>query len=462
MIAPGVNSRILFVAENHAVHAGFREVLTRARNTGRTEDAAAESSGDATSSLSVPDLDIDSAYSSEQGVQRVTAARRDERPYAIALVDTQPLASAPGLATIRALLAADDALQIVLCVAHGDCGLEDILLQLAATGRVTLLRMPFAIAETWLLTRSLLDKWWLTHDTQGRSQRQADQLANTRRVMVIIESCLDELESTHDELCDHASLLMRHLEQRQAEIAGTRDLTMFALAQLADSRDPETGEHLLRMRAYAQLLAEHLSTNGPYVDEIDRKFLADFYRSTPLHDIGKVGIPDQTLLKPGALTHEEFEIMKRHTIIGADALEKAAQRSSFGDFLKMAAVIARSHHEKFDGTGYPDGLRGNSIPLCARITAVADVFDALTSARVYKDAMPCEEARRLIIAQASRHFDPAVVAAFVACYDEFLTVKAMIDKDRAVPGRATVRSVPPLPLIEPEPLLGNFAMLATI
>jgi len=234
---------------------------------------------------------------------------------------------------------------------------------------------------------------------------------------------------------------------------------MFALAQLADSRDPETGEHLLRMRAYSQLLAEHLSEHGPYVHEIDREFLAEFYRSTPLHDIGKVGIPDQILLKPGPLQRDEFEIMKRHTIIGAEALEKAARQSNFGDFLNMAAIIARSHHEKFDGTGYPDGLSGPEIPLCARITAVADVFDALTSSRVYKDSMPCEEARELISSQSAQHFDPAVIDAFVACYDEFLKVKAVVDEGQVDPGAPVVCSPLPLPLIEPELLLENGPLL---
>jgi putative two-component system response regulator len=319
--------------------------------------------------------------------------------------------------------------------------------------------MPFDFAETWLLTTSLGDKWRLKHEMNGRLERQVEQLAHTRRMMSIIEGCLHELENTHDELREHSSQLTQRLEQRQVEIAGTRDLTMFALAQLADSRDPETGEHLLRMRAYSQLLAEHLSAHGNYTQEIDCDFLSEFYRSTPLHDIGKVGIPDQILLKPGPLAYDEFEIMKQHTIIGAEALEKAARQSSFGGFLKMAAVIARSHHEKFDGTGYPDGLRGKAIPLCARITAVADVFDALTSSRVYKDAMPCEDARAFIVAESERHFDPAVIEAFVACYDEFLKIKATVDAGQVVPGAPVDYSPLPLPLLEPVLLLENGPLL---
>jgi len=457
------NLRILIIDDNESIHTDFRAALARARNIGGALDTSMQLLlGEAPSPLPVAEFDIDSVYLGEQGLKLVEAAKQDERPYSLAFVDVQAAPNWTGIETTRALLAADDELQIVLFTAHLDDALEVILCQLAGTGRVILLKKPFGIAETWLLTTLLTDKWRLTHEMNGRLRVQSEQIANTRRVMSIIEACLDELEHTHDELRGHVSLLTQRLELRQEEITGTRDLTMFALAQLADSRDPETGEHLLRMRAYAQLLAEHLSKHGPYAREIDREFLAEFYRSTPLHDIGKVGIPDQILLKPGALTHDEFEIMKQHTIIGAEALENATKQSSFGDFLKMAAVIARSHHEKFDGTGYPDGLSGEAIPLCARITAAADVFDALTSARVYKDAMPCEKARELIISQSARHFDPAVIGAFVACYDEFLKVKAMVDEGPADPSTPVVRSHLTLPSFEPEPLLGNLSLLPTL
>ncbi len=459
--------RILIIDGDESTHAEFRALTARAPNSCGVIDASTQLPLYETSTLSpAPEFEIDSAYHAERGLELVKAAKQDERPYSLAFVDLQLPPSDNWLETTRELLAADDELQIVLCTANSDDALEANVCQLAGTGRVVLLKKPFDIATTWLLTLSLTDKWRLTHDVNGRLQQQAEQLANTRRVMFIIEGCLEELEHTHEELRAHAALLTQRLEQRQEEVAGTRDLTMFALAQLADSRDPETGEHLLRMRAYSQLLAEHLSKPGPYVHEIDHEFLAEFYRSTPLHDIGKVGIPDQILLKPGPLAGDEFEIMKRHTIIGAEALEKAARQSSFGGFLTMAAVIARSHHEKFDGSGYPDGLSGNTIPLCARITAVADVFDALTSSRVYKDAMPCEEARELIIAESGRHFDPAVIDAFVACYDEFLKVKASVDEGQVDSSEPIVCSPPPL--LEPElllengPLLGYMSPLATL
>ncbi|HUG68641.1 MAG TPA: HD domain-containing phosphohydrolase [Pirellulaceae bacterium] len=463
MAALDANRRVLIIDDDESIHDDLCAALAGCPRTYRGRDVSQQlSSGDSASGTPIPQLGIDSAYQGEAGLELVKTAKAGGLPYSLAFVDARLTPGWDGIETTRALLAADDALQVVICMAHPDNSLEEILCEFADTGRVVLLRKPFDITEACLLATSLTDKWRLTHETNGRLQRQCDQISNTRRVMSIMQSCLDELERERDELRRHASLLTQRLEQRQMEIAGTRDLTMFALAQLADSRDPETGEHLLRMRAYAQLLAEHLSKTGPYVCKIGRQFLAEFYRSTPLHDIGKVGIPDQILLKPGALTHEEFEIMKQHTIIGSEALEKAAKQSKFGGFLKMGAVIARSHHEKFNGTGYPDGLRGQDIPLCARITTVADVFDALTSTRVYKEAMPCKDARKFILSQSGQQFDPAAIAAFTACYDEFLTVKAAVDEGDVDPGTPIFRDSPSIPLIESESLLGGLAMQTTL
>jgi PAS domain S-box-containing protein len=215
------------------------------------------------------------------------------------------------------------------------------------------------------------------------------------------------------------------LEAAQRQLMATRDVSVFALAKLAESRDPETGEHLERMRTYAQLLAEQLRRAGPYVDQIDDTFLEDLFRSSPLHDIGKVGIPDSVLLKPGRLTADEFEVMKRHTLIGADTLESALQHTGHGGFLQMAAGIARWHHERFDGSGYPDKLAGQNIPLAARIVALADVYDALTSPRVYKSAYDPRLAREMIEAESGRHFDPVVVDAFRVCYPDFLRCQGL-------------------------------------
>ena len=156
----------------------------------------------------------------------------------------------------------------------------------------------------------------------------------------------------------------------------SRDVTIFSLAKLAESRDEETGAHVERMREYCRVIAEHLAQQEKFCDAIDGVFVQLIYASSPLHDVGKIGIPDRILLKPGPLTAAEVEIMKQHTVAGSMTLDFAIQTQPEARFLSMARDIARSHHERFDGGGYPDGLMGREIPLCARIVGLADVYDA--------------------------------------------------------------------------------------
>ena len=202
----------------------------------------------------------------------------------------------------------------------------------------------------------------------------------------------------------------------------TRDVAIFALARLAESRDPDTGAHLERVQSYSRSLAQRLATRPKFCQAIDAEFIRLIYLTSPLHDIGKVGVPDHVLLKPGRLTPEEFDIMKAHTLIGADTLQDALDRFPGVRFLEMARDIAATHHEHFDGRGYPRGLKAEQIPLCGRIVAVADVYDALTSKRVYKEVMPHESARDTICAASDTHFDPDVVSAFVDCEQEFVAI----------------------------------------
>jgi putative two-component system response regulator len=203
----------------------------------------------------------------------------------------------------------------------------------------------------------------------------------------------------------------------------TRDLTIFAMAKLAESRDPETGAHLERIREYCRILAEHLSRQVAFRDLVDDEYIQTLYLTSPLHDIGKVGIPDRVLLKPGPLTDDEFEVMKQHTVIGGRTLEAVRGAHSGATFLQMATDIAWSHHERFDGTGYPRGRAGEQIPLSARIVAVADVYDALTTKRVYKPAFEHSRARSLIFEGKGTQFDPAVVEAFCATDSRIVAVR---------------------------------------
>ena len=202
----------------------------------------------------------------------------------------------------------------------------------------------------------------------------------------------------------------------------TRDVVIFALAKLADSRDPETGAHLERVRSYSEALAKQLAQTAKYRDEIDPEFIRLIYLTSPLHDIGKVGIPDDVLLNPGRLTVEQFEVMKTHATLGAQTLEAALKEYPGAQFLRMARDIAATHHERYDGSGYPAGLAGTDIPLCGRIVALADVYDALISKRAYKDAFSHERACQIIVDSSGSHFDPDVVAAFLACEQQFVSI----------------------------------------
>lgn len=203
----------------------------------------------------------------------------------------------------------------------------------------------------------------------------------------------------------------------------TRDVAIFAMAKLAESRDVETGAHLERVMNYSRILAQQLPAMGRYVDEIDPEFVRLVYSTSPLHDIGKVGIPDGVLLKPGRLDDREFEIMKTHASIGAETLDAALRQFPAAKFLRIARDIAATHHERWDGTGYPAGLKGQDIPLCGRIVALADVYDALTSKRVYKNAFAHEVAKSIIVKDAGAHFDPAVVEAFLGAEQAFVDVR---------------------------------------
>ena len=199
----------------------------------------------------------------------------------------------------------------------------------------------------------------------------------------------------------------------------SRDIVIFSIANLAEERDSETGNQLHRIRRYSKILAETmLQTDNPPT-EITPFFIDNIVLTSPLHDIGKIGIPDFVLLKPGRLDDREFEIMKSHSTIGYQALSNALLKYPAAEYLLMSAEIAESHHEKFDGSGYPHGKKGTQIPLSARIVALADVYDALVSRRIYKNAFPHEVSKSIIIGGKGKHFDPIVVDAFEKCESFF-------------------------------------------
>jgi response regulator RpfG family c-di-GMP phosphodiesterase len=213
-----------------------------------------------------------------------------------------------------------------------------------------------------------------------------------------------------------------------------RSATILGLAKLAEYRDEGTGTHLERIREYARILAVQLSQNPKFNDRVDQQYIEDIYQSSILHDIGKVGTPDALLLKPGELNDEEFTIIKRHTIMGGNALKAIESQIEGKSFLAMGKEIAYNHHEKWDGSGYPRGLKAEAIPLSARIIAVADVYDALTTKRFYKEAYSHEKAKTMVIRLKGKHFDPDIVEAFIAIEAEFNRVrKEKLKEETAIP-----------------------------
>ncbi len=233
----------------------------------------------------------------------------------------------------------------------------------------------------------------------------------------------DEEEGYRQKLEEYSTELEDRVRQQLKELSSMHLATIFAMSKLAESRDPETGEHLERGREFVRILAEGLKSAGKHPELSDDGFVENLYNAMPLHDIGKVGIPDRILQKPGKLTEEEFDVMKLHSQMGADALRAVAQQHPGNAFVEVGVQIAESHHEKWDGSGYPHGMAGEEIPLAARIAAVVDVYDALTSKRCYKDAFSHKKSREIILEGRGTSFEPAIVDAFEARHDEFADVK---------------------------------------
>lgn len=248
-----------------------------------------------------------------------------------------------------------------------------------------------------------------------------------------------EVKQARDRLKSHNAWLEAEVKRRMSENLLIQDASLAAMAQLAETRDSDLGNHITRTQAYVETLARHLQHIPAHADILEEANLNRIVKAAPLHDIGKIGIPDHILLKPGKLTPEEWTIMQSHCLIGGNAIERAinatlthhsstTQREKPESlcFLEIAKEIALFHHEKWDGSGYPFGLREETIPLSARLMALADVFDALTTARVYKKAWPITEAADLIHQQRGKHFDPAVVDAFDAQLPAFIRIQQQL------------------------------------
>jgi putative two-component system response regulator len=228
------------------------------------------------------------------------------------------------------------------------------------------------------------------------------------------------LRRSHLQLRDRNRWLADEVRKATATVVEREQELILRLSKAAEFRDPETGAHIVRMARYSELIARRLGQSDEYCELI--------LKAAPMHDLGKLGIPDGILLKAGKLTDDEFQVMTRHPLIGYEILAKSESQ-----LIQFGAEIALSHHEKFDGTGYPHRLAGTAIPLCGRIVAVADVFDALTSERPYKSAWPVDKSRKLLEENSGSHFDPDCVAAFLAEWDAVLAIRAELADPAVVP-----------------------------
>ena len=262
-------------------------------------------------------------------------------------------------------------------------------------------------------------------EERGLTLGAADYITKPLKPRVVLARVRSqiELKRARDRLSDQNAFLEAEVARRMRENQLVQDASIHALARLAETRDNETGNHLLRTQEYVRRLGQLLRHHPRFASALDDHAIELLAKSAPLHDIGKVGIPDYILLKPGRLDSAEWEIMKTHAQIGAQSIERAERDADHPiEFLAVAKQIARYHHERWDGLGYPEGLAGDAIPLPARLMALADVFDALISKRVYKDAMPYTQARDMIVASRGKHLDPVVVDAFVSDFAAFCDI----------------------------------------
>jgi putative two-component system response regulator len=270
-------------------------------------------------------------------------------------------------------------------------------------------------------------------EARGLAMGAADYITKPLRPPIVLARVRTQLQlrDAREALRERNVELEAEVARRTAENQRVQDVSIRALARLAETRDPETGNHLRRTQEYVRLLARRLQAHARFAGHLDDRTIDLLAKSANLHDIGKVGIPDHVLLKPGKLDRGEWDIMKTHAALGAEAIEQAERDDTLDgegnaahpvEFLRLAKEIAHWHHEMWDGHGYPDGLAGEAIPVSARLMALADVFDALISRRVYKEPMSFERARAIIENGRGRHFDPDMVDAFLASYDDFVAI----------------------------------------
>ncbi len=343
---------------------------------------------------------------------------------------------------VRAATSGERALQLAAHAPPPDLILLDVMMPgMDGYAVLTALRRDPATQDIPVIFITALDA--ALDEEYGLKLGAADYITKPIRPAIVLARVLTQLENkqARDLLKNRNDWLAAEVDRRMHDNELIQDASLHALAVLAETRDTDTGNHIQRTQSYVALLVESLGREADCAAQLAGDLARSIVRAAPLHDIGKVGIPDHILRKPGKLTTEEYRVIQAHSHIGGDAIEVAMRRVKEADhsplagdtaalsFLVVAAQIARWHHERWDGAGYPDRLAGEAIPLPARIMAVADVYDALVTPRVYKSAMPHAQAVELIRAERGKQFDPRLVDLFVSRHDRFAAIASRFGDD---------------------------------
>lgn len=334
---------------------------------------------------------------------------------------------------VRAVKSGESALRAVTTAPTPDLILLDVMMP-GMDGYAVLARLRANNATRDIPVVFLTALAGTEDEERGLQLGAADYITKPINPVVVQARVRTQIEAkrARDWLTDQNATLEAEVARRMTENDLTQRVSIRALAHLAEIRDPETGGHILRTQGYVLQLGIRLRQHPRFATVLSERNIDLLTRSAPLHDIGKVGIPDHILQKPGKLTSDEWAVMQTHARQGSNAIERAEQDIEMPlEFLSLAKEIARWHHEKWDGSGYPDGLAGDAIPVSARLMAVADVFDALISRRVYKAAMGYGEARDIIASERGKHFDPDVADAFLAGFNDFVAIAERYRDDAA-------------------------------
>ncbi len=370
------NRRILIIDDNESIHADFRKILAaESRLTAAVETAAANLFDDSNKQRSsYTGFELSSACQGKEGLALVQRSVALARPFALAFVDVRMPPGWSGVETVRRIWEADSRLQVVICTAYSDYSWHEMIEELGETDNLLILKKPFDIIEVRQLTSAMVVKWNLAQKA-NRTVRELENMVSEQMCAV-------------------------HSAQEEA---------IYRLVRASLCRDEETGSHIRRTGLYSELLAATAGWDAQRVNQIRL--------AAPMHDVGKIGIPDAILRKPGKLTHQEDAKLRDHTILGANMLA-----GSTSPILRMAFEIAMYHHERWDGSGYPAGLSGDAIPEAARIVGIVDVYDALTHDRVYRKELPEEKVIQMMKDGRGTHFDPRLFDVFMSVLPEMCAI----------------------------------------